>query len=437
MDRALATLPQVSAVSSEAIEHPGRMALDDEIERLRARVAELERVVDQRCRAIAMLETGERRFRSLIESMRRIAFYHGEIDGDITLYGADAQAITGAVGADGKLDEQLWYRSVHPDDVRAYRTAEARQRETGEAYSLEFRYNHPLTDRLIWVRQQAYVVTGADGRRFRDGYILDITAEKEQESRLIEATESAITANRAKTQFLANMSHELRTPLNAIIGFSELILDRSFGPVGIEKYEEYCQDIHASASHLLRLIEDILDVSKVESGRVELREGLFDIGSLINSTLRMIRDHAAGKELLLATELEEHLPQICADERRIRQILINLLSNAVKFTEAGGKVTVSVREREDGGVTITVSDTGIGIPEQDIPRAMQPFVQLHNGLSRQFEGSGIGLALSAKMAEVHGGRLELTSQVGFGTQVSLVLPPERSMRSALRSSAEA
>jgi signal transduction histidine kinase len=171
-----------------------------------------------------------------------------------------------------------------------------------------------------------------------------------------------------------------------------------------------------------------LDVSKAESGKVDLQEGLVDLGHLINSALRMVRDHADKKMLVLATEIDEHLPQLRADEGKMRQILINLLSNAVKFTEDGGRITVRARERMDGGMTIAVADTGIGIEDEDIPRALEPFVQLDTGLSRQFQGTGLGLPLASRLTELHGGRLDLQSRRGVGTVASVVLPQSRCVR---------
>ncbi len=430
---------QAKIVTTDPIDLCDVTGADDARDRdphpMAARLAELERLVEEQRQAIASLQTVERRSRIFLESVRGIAFYYAERNGARTFLGYDAQSITGIIRPDGTADLDQWYRAIDPADLAEYRACEHRRQQSGEGFTIAFRYRHPLTGREILVQEQGYPAAADDDRHLLYGHVVDLTEAHEQERRLREATEVAIAANQAKTHFLASMSHELRTPLNAVIGFSEVIIDQSFGPLGSDRYLEYCRDIHASATHLLRLVEDILDVSKIEAGRIELNEALIDVGRLINATLRMVRDRATDKGLSLTAGIEEHLPQLCADERRIRQILINLLSNAIKFTDSGGTVSVAAYERPDGGIDVMVADSGIGIAEADLPRVMKPFVQVHTGLTRQFEGSGIGLALSAKLAELHGGRLNLSSRLGSGTCVTLVLPPQRSMRPPARPTA--
>jgi PAS domain S-box-containing protein len=236
-------------------------------------------------------------------------------------------------------------------------------------------------------------------------------------------------ANLAQSQFLANVSHELRTPLSAIIGFSEIIKDEIMGPVGNTKYRDYIGDIHESGQHLLGLINDILDLSKIESGKDELHEDKIEIPEIIRSVLKLVGHRAEQGGIKLELELSDQLPALRADKRKLKQILINLLSNAIKFTDAGGRVTLMAWCRGDSGHVFQVIDTGIGMRLEDIPRALAPFEQVDNGLNRKFEGTGLGLPLTKALAELHGGTLDLQSQLGSGTTATVRFPAERIVRS--------
>ena len=255
-------------------------------------------------------------------------------------------------------------------------------------------------------------------RVFRDNAI-----EKEQ---LYAAKEGAEAANRAKSSFLANMSHELRTPLNAIIGFSEVIMRELFGPVN-PRYRSYAVDIFDSGSHLLGLINEVLDMSKLEAGQVELYEEYVDVATAIQDCLRFVEPQAEHAKVVLFTSLAEGLPLIRADARRVRQILLNLLSNAVKFTPKGGDVRVS-SFCEDGGLTVAVSDSGIGMAAEEIPKALETFGQIDSMLSRQYEGTGLGLPLAKRLINLHGGTLSIESKPGLGTTVTILFPSERVVR---------
>jgi signal transduction histidine kinase len=257
-------------------------------------------------------------------------------------------------------------------------------------------------------------------------------AELEETSlHLRAALESAALANQAKSQFLATMSHELRTPLNAVIGFSEIMAAETFGPLGHKRYMGYAEDIRASGAHLLSLINDILDLSRLDGGQTELDEEELDLTTVIGETARMVEGQAEAAHLQLMKKVEPGLPTIRADRRRIRQVLINLLSNAIKFTPAKGHITVSAF-RHGAEIVISVADTGIGIAKDDLSRAVEHFSQIDSALSRKYEGAGLGLPISKKLVEAHGGRLELESERDVGTTVSVFLPVDRTVEPALR-----
>ena len=241
--------------------------------------------------------------------------------------------------------------------------------------------------------------------------------------RVEESEAAAILASQAKSEFLANMSHELRTPLNAIIGFSEMITAGYFGDLN-DKQKERIHDIHLCGTHLLQLISDILEFSKGEAGKLELNEEEVDVAESIDECSRMISEKARSKHISIELAVEPTLPHMRADKRKLRQILLNLLSNAAKFTPEGGHIIISARrDLRHGGMLLAVADNGIGIPENEIQKALSVFGQVHR--SQSHEGTGLGLPLCKMFAELHGGKLTLTSKVGEGTTVSILLPAER------------
>ncbi|MBS0470335.1 MAG: hypothetical protein JSR60_04620 [Proteobacteria bacterium] len=255
---------------------------------------------------------------------------------------------------------------------------------------------------------------------------LEVTQTQLQETsrNLRSALSAADSANRAKSSFLAAMSHELRTPLNAVIGFSEMMRMEAFGPLGGDRYREYANDIHNSGVHLLSLINDVLDISRIDAGELKLEEDTFAVGDLVDQSLRFIAPQAESGGLKLEAKCDTALSEVYADRRRIKQALINLLANAVKFTPAGGSITVRAKQ-VPAGLAITVHDTGIGIAAKDIPRALEQFGQVDSSLARKYEGAGLGLPLAKRFMEMHGGSLNLESVVDVGTTVTLVLPKAR------------
>ena len=238
------------------------------------------------------------------------------------------------------------------------------------------------------------------------------------------AKEAVEEANRAKFEFLAKISHELKTPLNAIIGFSELMMREVLGPVDNDQYRNYVKDIHGSGRHLLDLINDILDFAKAEAGKLLLQESEVDVHEIVGAVLRLVGPRAREAGITLNNLLPADLPHLWCDERKLKQMLLNLLSNSVKFTPQGGRIDIE-GSMDASSFSLTVHDTGIGIPETDLDRVLQPFVQVDNKLSRRQEGAGLGLPLVKAMIEIHGGQLQLESELGSGTTVRLTLPPER------------
>jgi two-component system, cell cycle sensor histidine kinase PleC len=254
---------------------------------------------------------------------------------------------------------------------------------------------------------------------------VDISDHKHLEESLRLAKEQADSANRSKSAFLASMSHELRTPLNAILGFSELIKNETFGPVGHPKYREYLGDIHFAATHLLEIINDVLDMSKIEAGKFELVESDVDVKGLFESVIRLMNDRAAAQNITITIDVAQDVEAIHADKRVLRQMLFNLLSNAIKFSYPNGAITVvAEQDRRSKNILLSVRDQGRGIAPEEIDRMMEPFNQGQASVN-DGTGTGLGLPLTRAMAELHGGTLTIDSKPNKGTCVTIVLPPER------------
>jgi signal transduction histidine kinase len=268
------------------------------------------------------------------------------------------------------------------------------------------------------------IITAHRLARYRRGQFASLEAERTANTQMRIAMEEAKLASRAKSEFLANISHELRTPLNAINGFSQLMLSGTFGPLGDPRYRDYVKDINASGEHLLTLINEILDLSRIEAGKRELAESEVDLAGLIASCLRIVGPRAEDKTIALENKTEGETVCLWADETALKQVLLNLIVNGVKFTPSGGRVTVSI-ERDTEGVSVLISDTGIGIAGDDIDAVQKPFAQVDNAFTREQEGTGLGLPLAKALTELHEGTFQLQSTPKKGTLVRVRLPADR------------
>jgi len=283
----------------------------------------------------------------------------------------------------------------------------------------------PLVAFQMWYTGRPLVLRmGEDARlRFK---VEDLASELEEtRDEALRKRFEAEAANASKTAFLANMSHELRTPLNAILGFSEIISQECFGPVGSERYRDYAGDIHSSGAHLLSLINDLLDVAKIEAGRMDIAPHPLDAARVFDIALKLINTKAREKDQTLAISVEPDAPPLYADERAVKQILINLVSNAVKFTPLGGRIDVIGSRAANGDFQIMVRDNGPGIPRDKLDNIFQPFNQVDNRFDRQAGGTGLGLALVRGLAELHGGRAWMESEFGRGCSVFVSLPAKQ------------
>ena len=278
---------------------------------------------------------------------------------------------------------------------------------------------------------QDYLVKGQGEPELMARAIRYAIDRKRNQAEIIEARDRAEIANRAKSDFLANMSHELRTPLNAIIGFSEMILCEVLGPLGRNEYKEYAKAVHDSGAHLLEIINDILDLSKIEAGKIELSETDVEVAAIVASCVRLVEERAKDNGIGLSVEIPAGLPRLRADARLVKQVLLNLLSNAVKFTPEGGRVSVTALI-EDRCLLLRVADNGIGMALPEIERAKLPFTQIDSALSRKFPGTGLGLPIANSLTEMHGGTLQIESAPGRGTRASVRFPPKRVLKGEAR-----
>ena len=370
------------------------------------------------------VHSGEERYRLLAENATDLITRHDEkgrvvfaSHAALSLFGEPVQKILG---------EGLFER-VHVADRPAYLTALSRCLANNEAIAVEFRVRRAGSGeaaRYVFVEMRCRPMPPEADARGRTGIVAvtrDIADRKAQEAELLKTRDEAESASRAKTQFLANMSHELRTPLNAVIGFSEILSRELFGALGEVRYRDYAHLIHESGEHLLHMVNHILDMSKIEAGKFKIVKEPFDVGPLVKSCCDLMRHTAEQRSLSLIVDIEPGIPELPADKRACKQMLLNVISNAIKFTDPGGWVRVSAKV-VDRNVVLSVADNGIGIAEADLPKLGKPFVQANNSYDRSYDGAGLGLSVVKGLAKLHGGVLELTSTLGSGTTASILLP---------------
>lgn len=371
------------------------------------------------------VQAGEERYRLLAENATDMITRHDE-KGRVVFASLAAQQLFGEAAQ--KITGDGLFERVHVADRPAYMTALSRSFANNEPMAVEFRVRRAgpaEAARYVWVEMRCRPLPVSGGEALdRPGIVAvtrDISDRKAQEADLTRTRDDAESASRAKTQFLANMSHELRTPLNAVIGFSEILNRELFGTLGEARYRDYARLINESGEHLLNVVNDILDMSKIEAGKFKIVKEPFDVAPLVKSCCDIMRHTAEQRSLSLIVDIAPGIPELPADKRACKQMLLNVISNAIKFTDAGGWVRVSAKVA-GGNVELSVADNGIGIAEADLPKLGNPFVQVNNSYDRSYDGAGLGLSVVKGLAKLHGGKLELTSKLGSGTTACIALP---------------
>ena len=393
-----------------------------ETEQHRATAAKLALAMREATAAQAELETANRRLRDAIETIPE-GFVLFDADDRYVLWNKQYEAIydksADIIAVGRRFEDALRLGAVRGQ----YPQAEGRVEQWVAARLAQHARQHGSLEQKLpdgrWLRIEER--STSDGGSI--GIRVDITALKEREAELGEARDRAEAASRAKSNFLANMSHELRTPLNAILGFSEIIATEAFGRNSVPAYRDYARDIHGAGTHLLGIISDILDLARVEAGKLQLRIAAVDAAAMADEVARMLADQCARAEVALRLDIKPNLPPVQADSGRLRQVLLNMLQNAIKFTPAGGSAVLAARLAPPSNqMILEVSDTGIGIAAEDLAIVLAPFGQIESALARCHEGTGLGLPLAKSLVEAMGGSFQLASTVGQGTRITISLP---------------
>ena len=377
----------------------------------------LEQRVEERTREV---QSSERNLKAA-QRIAHLGSWSNNLKTGLTEWSNESFRIFGLEPGSVTPTMEIFFDLIHPEDLPEVERNLREAAEDLQDYSMEYRIMRPNGD-IRAIEEFGQVVTDDGGQVLRlTGAIQDITERKRVETELRIAKEHAELANRAKSAFLANMSHELRTPLNAIIGFSDLMSNQVLGPVGNDQYRSYLKDIHDSGHHLLGVINDVLDVSKIEAGKFTVVVQDVALEDILEKAYRFTIGQAQAASVRLQMDFDENLPLVKADPRKSLQTLLNILSNAVKFTPEDGAILVTTT-LELEHVRVTVTDTGIGMSPREVARALKPFEQIDTRLERRYEGTGLGLYLAKSFAEYGGGSLNIKSTKGKGTAISITFP---------------
>jgi PAS domain S-box-containing protein len=378
--------------------------------------------VEESERAAQALLEAERKYKTIWENAVN-GIYQMDDDGQII---SSNPAFAALFGYESDSDMGAHIRNAHMElFVKPQERLQVLRNENAETAVLEHQAYRKNGEK-IWVQETVRRIDNGRGNiKYFEGSIEDITSRKETEMKLMEAKLQSDVASRAKSEFLANMSHELRTPLNSIIGFSEIIRNEVFGPIEPKAYQDYARDIHDSGKHLLNVINQILDISRIEAGERELNESMVDIPKTIHNCIVLLENRARTAQQVIVNNVPQTLPRVIAEETAVKQMIMNLLSNAIKFTPHGGRITLDAEQDRQGNIRISVTDTGKGLDDDEIARALSPFGAIDGRHSKESSGIGIGLALVNALLKLHDGRIELFSQKGIGTTATIILPKAR------------
>ncbi|MBT4687782.1 MAG: PAS domain S-box protein [Rhodospirillaceae bacterium] len=372
-------------------------------------------------RALSDVGESEKRNSSIIDSLDETYYRTGK-DGRIIVASPSARDLLGY-----SVEELIGYPlgDFYADPSEREVFLEALNANGGRIRDFESRLKRK-DGTEIWVRTNAHFVHDDDGQISGvEGVTRDVSDRKKAEQTIEHALAEAQAANKSKSEFLANMSHELRTPLNAIIGFADVMKSEIFGPLGSNRYKSYMKDIQDSGQHLLAIINDILDLARVDSGHVELQESEIDLAELLELCRRMFTVQARNKNFEFTVQSMETPIRLLGDQRLLQQVIINLISNAVKFTPSGGSITVAAEKTEGNDLVIRIRDSGIGMSAEEMKTIFEPFRQVDSSLTRRYDGTGLGLSLSKGLTELHNGMIQFESALGEGTTVTVLLPANR------------
>jgi PAS domain S-box-containing protein len=373
--------------------------------------------------AKAGIDVAQERYRLLIDQLPAATFMAWFENGRSELYVSSyIETLLGYTAAEWSENPTLWYQRLHPDERQRWNEEFSRTVASAQPFRGDYRFL-ARDGRVVWIHGEVKVIYDESGRPFMHGIGYDITELKLIEDGLRQSQEKEQRANRARSEFLTRTSHELRTPLNIIMGFAEFLTEAELDPLD-PKRKEYLQEIYSSGKHLLRLIDDVLDLARVEAGKMDLRLEKFSVRVAVESVCAGAKTVALKRKIHIDVAVSPEIGEVTLDQQKFKQILYNLLSNAIKFTDPGGIVRIRILPQNANHFKLVVQDNGIGIRSEDMPRLFQDFEQLDSGPSRRYEGSGLGLALTKVLAELQGGTISVDSHHGVGTTVSVVLPKQ-------------